>query len=236
MTSRSASTEARTASPSGIWSKPVAAVRANLVPGLLLQAFAIAVILAYYRHEPTHRLLDAIAGFKARTGFVFSILATAFFGGLVPYLFLRLDARSRAATPLSHGVFLTLFWAYKGLEVDAFYRFQGRLFGAAIDLPTVAGKVAVDMLVYNPFWSTPVTLLVFYWKEHGFSFAAARKLDKAAFLRDNLPAALVTVWSIWLPAATVIYCLPGPLQVPLFDIVLCFFSLVLATLTRRASR
>lgn len=211
----------------------MAAVRANLVPGLLLQAFAIAVILAYYRHAPTHRLLDAIAEFKARTGFAFSCLATAVFGGLVPYLYLRLDARSRAATPLSHGVFLTLFWAYKGLEVDAFYRFQGWLFGPAIDVPTVAGKVAFDLLVYNPFWSTPTTLLVFFWKENGFSLAAVRKLGKAAFLRDNLPAALVTVWSIWLPAVTVIYCLPGSLQVPLFDIVLCFFSLVFVTLSRR---
>ena len=174
-----------------------------------------------------------MAAFKARTGYPFSFLATALFGGLVPFLCMRLDRRTRASTPLAYGVFLLLFWGYKGVEVDAFYRFQGWLFGSAVDFPTVAKKVVVDMFVYCPVWSMPTTVLVFHWKENGFRFGALRRLDKVAYLRANLPTALITTWSIWLPAVIMIYSLPGPLQIPLFDIVLCFYSLVFFTLTRR---
>jgi hypothetical protein len=60
-----------------------------------------------------------------------------------------------------------------------------------------------------------------------------RRLDKAAFLRENLPAALCATWIVWLPAVAVIYSLPPALQIPLFNIVLCFFSLLYAALTRR---
>lgn len=227
--------EAPAAARSALWSKPLAAARANLLPGLVLQAFAVAVILAYYRHAPTRDLLDAVAGFKARTGYPFSFLATAVFGGLVPYLCLRLDPRTRASTTAAHGLFLLLFWGYKGVEVDAFYRFQGWLFGGAVDFPTVAKKVVVDMFAYCPAWSMPTTVLVFHWKENGFRFESLSRLDIPAFLRANLPTALVTTWGIWLPAVVMIYCLPGPLQIPLFDIVLCFYSLVFFTLTRRSS-
>lgn len=217
----------------GIWRRPLEAARANLVPGLFLQAFALALILAYYFHAPTHQALDAVADFKRRTGFLYSFFATALFGGIIPFLFLRLHPATRRFTPPSHGIFLVLFWAVKGVEVDAFYRLQGILWGDGIDFVTVACKIALDLFVYCPLWATPGTMLVFQWKESGFSFGAMRRLDIAAFLRQNLLTTLVATWSVWLPAVAVIYCLPPPLQIPLFNIVLCFFSLLFATLTRR---
>lgn len=217
----------------GIWRRPLEAARANLVPGLFLQAFALAVILAYYFHAPTHQALDAVAGFKQRTGYLYSFFATALFGGVIPFLYLRLHPATRPLTPPSHGIFLVLFWAVKGVEVDAFYRLQGILWGDGIDFATVTCKIVLDLFVYCPFWATPGTMLVFHWKESGFSFGAVRRLDIAAFLRQNLLTTLVATWSVWLPAVAVIYCLPPPLQIPLFNIVLCFFSLLFATLTRR---
>lgn len=217
----------------GVWSRSLAAARANLVPGLVLQVFAFAVIFAYYGHAPTHRLLDTVADFKARTGYLFSFLATALFGGLIPFLYMRLHPLTRPFTPLSHGVFLLLFWGIKGMEVDAFYRFQAWFFGGTVDFATVAKKVVADLFIYCPVWATPTTILIFQWKESGFDFGAMRRLDKLACLRENLLTTLVTTWSIWLPAVAVIYSLPGPLQIPLFDIVLCFFSLVFVTLSRR---
>jgi hypothetical protein len=37
---------------------------------------------------------------------------------------------------------------------------------------------------------------------------------------------------VWLPAVTVIYCLPSSLQIPLFSCVTCFWSLLLQLVTK----
>ena len=218
----------------GLWTRPLAAARANLVPGLILQAFALLAIFAYYRHAPTRAALDRVADFKSQTGFLYSFFATAFFGGLIPYLYLRLHPATRPFTPRSHGIFMLLFWGLRGMEVDLFYRFQSRLWGDAVDFFTVTAKVVTDLFVYCPVWAAWTTLLLFQWKESGFDFGAMRRLDKAAFLKENLLTALCATWIVWLPAVAVIYSLPPALQIPLFNIVLCFFSLLYATLTRRS--
>ena len=226
--------EARNAPRPGFWARPLAAARANLVPGLILQAFALAAILAYYRHPPTHEALDQVADLKSRTGYLYSFFATAFFGGLIPYLYLWLNPATRALTPPSHGVFMLLFWGLRGMEVDLFYRFQSSVWGDAVDFATVTAKVVTDLFVYCPVWAAWTTLLLFQWKESGFDLGVMRRLDKIAFLRENLLTALFATWIVWLPAVAVIYSLPPALQIPLFNIVLCFFSLLYATLTRRA--
>jgi hypothetical protein len=40
------------------------------------------------------------------------------------------------------------------MEVDAFYRLQGVIFGNGTDFLTIFAKVVVDQFVYNPVWAT----------------------------------------------------------------------------------
>ena len=42
----------------------------------------------------------------------------------------------------------------------------------------------------------------------------------------------ISAWIVWVPAVLIIYSLPANLQIPLFNLVLCFFSLVLAFVSR----
>lgn len=219
-----------TASP---WRQSLDAARANLIPGLVLQAFALAVVLAYYLHDPTRSAMDELAAFKERWGWRYSLIATSLFGGLIPFIYLRSDKATRASTPVSHGIFYILFWAVKGVEVDMFYRLQGWIFGNGVDLRTIACKLFVDQFVYSIFWSTPPTLLAFYWKDAGFSFARLRRLPWLPFLRDTMPKTVIGLWGVWIPAVTIIYSLPPSLQIPLFNIVLCFYALLFAALSRR---
>lgn len=218
--------------PFSPWRQSVAAARANLLPGLVLQAFALALLLAYYFHAPSHHAMDLLADLKARWGWRYSLPATAFCGGLIPYLYLRLMPRTRAATPFSHGLFYVAFWAEKGVEVDLFYRFQGWLFGNQAGVATVISKVLLDQFVYSVLWSAPCALIAFYWKDAGFSFARLRSLRWGRFLRGNLPKAFIGMWGVWVPAVTIIYSLPASLQIPLFNIVLCFYALLFATLNQ----
>ncbi|MDB5051331.1 MAG: hypothetical protein JWO30_4402 [Fibrobacteres bacterium] len=216
----------------GPWRQSLAAARANLLPGLVLQAFALALLLAYYFHGPSHHAMDILAGWKARWGWRYSLIATALFGGIIPYSYLRLDRRSRAITPFSHGVFYLLFWAEKGVEVDLFYQAQGWLFGNDNAAGTIFRKVLFDQFVYSILWSAPCALIVFFWKDAGFSFARLRELRWLPFLRENMPKSVIGMWGVWVPAVTIIYSLPPALQIPLFNIVLCFYALLFATLNR----
>ena len=47
----------------------------------------------------------------------------------------------------------------------------------------------------------------------------------------RVPENLVSGWMVWIPAVSMIYILPASLQIPLFNIVLCFWSLVLTLIT-----
>lgn len=219
------------AAPSS-WDEALAAAKANILPGLILQAFALAVVLAYYFHPPTHKALEALGQFKIRHGWKYSLVATSLCGGLIPFLYLRLNPLTRAVTPFSHGLFYICFWAYKGVEVDWFYRAQGRMFGTEPDFGTVAAKVAFDQFVYSPLWALPCVTLVFHWKEGGFRFGALRELKVIPFLREYLPKNLFSAMGVWIPAVAIIYSLPGDLQMPLFNMVLCFYALLLVSLMR----
>ena len=72
------------------------------------------------------------------------------------------------------------------------------------------------------------TLLAFYWKDAGFSFARLRRLPWLPFLEDTMPKTVIGLWGVWIPAVTIIYSLPPALQIPLFNIVLCFYALLFA--------
>lgn len=71
----------------------------------------------------------------------------------------------------------------------------------------------------------------------------------------EVPTTLVATWCVWVPVTSVVsrrplhpppggsepdamqvYSLPGELQVPLFNLALCFFVMILQVMQRRASR
>lgn len=207
-------------------------VRANLRPALGLQAFALALLLAYYGTAVGRVWLDGIGALKASYGFLYSALATCLFGGVVPFLVLRVSGQVAPARRGGQLAFYVLFWAWKGIEVDAFYRLQALVFGSDNDFRTIALKVLVDQLLYAPIVSAPVQVVCFLWKDCGFSIAATR----AALLRESLwhrtAIVIFSTWAVWIPAVTIIYALPSALQIPLFNLVLCFWCLLMSFLSR----
>lgn len=211
------------------WAAGLRGARANLLPGLALQGFALALVLAYYRHAPTHALLERLAAFRVAQGFAYSIVATAIFGGVLPGLFLRLNPATRGCHDLRQNAFITAFWAYKGLEVDVWYRILAQLVGTGVDSTTVAMKMFTDQFVYCPVFAVPATVVAYAWCESHFVTAPVLADIRAPrwYVRRVLPT-LISNLCVWVPAVCLIYSLPTALQVPLFNLVLCFFTLLLA--------
>ena len=208
------------------------AAKKNLIPGLLLQGFALVLVLLYYFHEPSRQILLKIPEIKQRLGIFFPILATSFFGGLIPFLFMlaRKDIAPRRHT--ANLLFMLGFWAINGLIIDSFYKAQAVLFGDQVDTITVVKKVLFDQFVFTPFWSAPFSTLAMHWKQCDFSFRTAKKRLSRTTVTVQLPSILFATWVVWIPTVAIVYSLPLALQFPLFNIVLCFWSLLLTTVTR----
>ena len=216
------------------WRAGLRSARANLLPGLALQVAALALVLAYYHHAPTRDLLSRFAEWRRQVGFASSIFSTAIFGGVIPVLFLRLRPSTRSRYTLDQALALIAFWAYKGFEVDLFYRLLARFVGAGHDVATIAAKTAIDQFVYSPLFAVPTTALFFEWVAIRFRWFALRDDIRAgAWYRRRILPILISNLGIWLPAVCIIYSLPTPLQLPLQNLVLCFFTLIISHMTKR---
>jgi hypothetical protein len=209
-------------------------MRSNLKPALVLQAFALLIVVGYFWSARVHDALDAVGALKLRYGYAYSAVATSVFGGLIPYGVLMLMGRIPAQRRLAELAFYLLLWFWKGMEVDALYRAQAQWFGEGSNVATIAIKAAVDQFGYVPLWAAPSQVLLFTWKDAGFSASATR----AAFARQSFAQRVLVVvcstWVVWIPAVAIIYSLPSVLQVPLFNLVLCFWCLLMSFISRES--
>lgn len=62
------------------------AARANLVPGLIVQALMLGMLLAYYFYPPMREWLNALAEIKQRWSYGYSALNAIIAGAVIPEL------------------------------------------------------------------------------------------------------------------------------------------------------
>jgi hypothetical protein len=151
------------------WTAGLRGARANLIPGLVLQSFALTLVLAYFWHTPTHDALNRLSAWRSELGLTFAIVSTGLFGGLLPFLYLRFTA-ARYTWP--QGALLTAFWAYKGIEIDLWYRVLAHLVGEGHAPATVATKMLLDQFLYCPLIAIPLTTLAYTYAETHFNARA----------------------------------------------------------------
>jgi hypothetical protein len=222
-------------SPEPPWKAGVRGARANLLPGLALWAVAAATVASYYFWPAAHAAFEQLAVFRERSGFFYAIVATGLCGGFIPFLYLRAQKNPGVPYVWRDAAFLTLVWAYKGIEVDLVYRGLAHLLGTGHNPGTLLGKMFLDQFVYCPIWAVPSTLLVYVLREARYDWAlVGRRLDRRFYPREVLPALLANM-GVWVPAVLLIYSLPSPLQLPLFNVVLCFWTLILAHVAARSA-
>jgi hypothetical protein len=74
-------------------------VQTLFVPGLVLQAAALGLVLAYYYLPSAHVLFEQLAAWRTAGGYWFSAASTALCGGVLPFLYLRAYPATRSANP-----------------------------------------------------------------------------------------------------------------------------------------
>lgn len=221
------------------WQAGLRGARANLVPGIALQIVAVLLVVGYYYQPGVHASLDALSDFRRRSGYVSGIVSTAVFGGVIPFLYLWSNAKAHRQVPRytwAQGLAITTFWAYKGFEVDIWYRLQARMLGSGHEASTVAMKVVLDQFVYCPLIAVPVTAVVYQLVDsHGDWGSLAADIRAHGWMKRRVLPILISNLGVWIPAVVAIYLLPTPLQLPMQNIVLCFFTLIVANQTRTPS-
>jgi len=202
------------------------------VPGIVLQVIGLTIVFVYYFIASARGAFVHVADLKQTYGYAYSGIATAIFGGLIPFAYLYGSKRIPPGRARSWGLFFLLYWMWRGVEVDALYRLQDWMFGNALNWKTILTKVAVDQFLYCPLWSAPVTTVFYGWKHDGFTWNAFRKQFNRRLITYEIPSVLLAIWLVWIPATSIIYSLPLLLQIPLFNLVLCFFVLLVSVLRK----
>jgi len=210
------------------WHAGLRAARANLVPGLLVQAFMIATVLAYFYAPSTREIFDTLAAWKSRWGYAYSSVAAIIAGAIVPELLRIVVFQRGRATRRNLGnlLFATVFWGYSGMQVDFFYRMQAVWFGSGAEFTTVLKKVLVDQLLYCPLLAAPQSVILYDWRAHGFRFASLPGFFTRDFYSRAILPTLFANWGVWIPIVAALYSLPGLLQIPLFAFALTLWVIL----------
>jgi hypothetical protein len=211
------------------------AARANAVPALIIQAFMLALLIAYYTNHRVSSALAGLAEFKRAHGLLFVIVASITAGALIPELFLILFFQRGRPTRrnLRNLLFTVPVWGFDGTLVDLLYRSEAAWFGDVVTLPVVAAKICVDQFGYNSAFAAPFGVLTYEWKNNGISAEPLRQLFTISHYREKIIPTLLATWAVWIPLTAIIYSLPLTLQFPLFGLALSFWVLLLTYMTNR---
>jgi hypothetical protein len=211
------------------------AAKANAVPGFVLQGAMLSILIAYYTSARFANSLDRLAHYKQQHGLTFVIAAGILAGALLPEIFLIFffQKGKPSGQNFRNLAFTAPTWAIDAVLVDLMYRANMIWFGDAVTASVVFAKICVDQLGYNPFLAAPGEVLVYEWKNDGFSWASVRRALSWNHYRDKIVPTLLATWVVWAPLMAIIYSLPYPLQFPLFALALTFWVLLLTYMTNR---
>lgn len=203
-----------------------AAVKANLLPGMVLWAGLVALTLAYAWSPAVQSGLTQWGAVKQAWGYPFSFATYALFAVLVPELLgIALLRQPVRRTLWADMAYATLVFGSIGITVDLFYALQVQLFGEGNDGLTIAKKMLVDQFVYSPMTNF-IVIAMFAWREDGFRASAWQRIFSADFLSSRYLPLLVALWCVWIPGVVAIYLMPTALQFPVASLILSFWILI----------
>lgn len=228
MDDATATLDARTRHPLALG---LAAARANLLPGVLLWAIGSAIVAAYYLWPAARPAFDQVAAWKQALGLFYVMLSTALFAGLIPYLMQALQRGGVRRWSVGYLAYLLLFWAIKGVEIELLYRLQAWMFGEGRDITTLLAKTGFDQFVYVACWGGPTLVMGMLLAQSGFSWRQMRRHLRAGWYRRLILPVLLPNWLVWIPAVMLIYMLPTELQLPMQNVVLCIWVLMVMFIT-----
>ncbi len=218
------------------WEESLRALRANLIPGLLLQFLMAFMAAAYFLSPGARHAFEKLAIIRSNWGFLFSFIGTSAASAILPEFLRLLIPRQAVVNSTTLGqrlLFAIPFWGLIGMQVDLFYRLQYALFGPSDSTLVIMKKVLVDAFLYCPLLAMPQAVCVFIWRDHAFTLEGFRGHHPVTFYALRIFPVLMANWMVWIPLVSIIYSLPAALGVPFFIVAQSFWVMVFTTLSAK---
>ena len=208
------------------WKIGLKAARANLIPGLLLQAAVLALLGGYLWLPPVRAALAVVAQWQVRFGVALSLGTYFFFCGVIPYLFCLSIPALRPKEKGKALLFAVAFWIPMGLLVPRFYALQSVLYGDGTDAWTLLRKVVTDQCGYTAFFASPAAAIAHLWKARDYRWSEVAPLLGKGWYRRLVVPNLVMNWALWYPSMLVVYSLPPAVQSHVAGLIGGFWALM----------
>jgi hypothetical protein len=207
----------------------IAAVKKYWRPFLLLQSVALLLVILYYTNSHIKTICDQLSRFKESGGLIFTAVAAAVAGALLPELAKAVMMGDRAITRnrVRDVGFAMAAFAVSGILTDFQYRWMAWLIGSDTRFITAVRKMLFDQFVTTPIYGTPYWVVVYLFRAERYHLQAAlRQLSPRWYVRRVLPL-LLPGWCFWMPMVLLIYSLPGGLQFCLYCLAAAAWSLLM---------
>jgi hypothetical protein len=113
------------------------------------------------------------------------------------------------------------------------YDFQEQFFGVGTSFRVLVSKVLFDQFVWTVLIANPYQTIAYLWKNHRYRWSevSSQMVPFKPFWGMKMLPVLVSNWAFWIPMASLVYCFPSDLQIPLSILAVTIWVLVLSVLT-----
>jgi hypothetical protein len=192
----------------------------NIKAIIFLQLLSIIILILYYSNKDFNILLNQLKFIKEKYGILAVMITTSISGGIFPEILNKIFKKNYIVLP-KRLLLISLFWLYKGFEINLFYTFLSKIVNTNNIVYNVIIKVAIDEFLYTPLWAVP-SMIFYYSLSEKFSLNYFFESLKANYL-----LILILNWLIWIPAVSLIYSLPLALQMPIQNIILVIWTILI---------
>lgn len=211
-----------------------AAVRANLVPMILLWTVSAALVCGYYSVPAVVNCLRPLAHWQTESGWVAAFVSRFLFCGLATAPFMRWVGDIRSSWSV---IIMQAIWAgVCGILSDWMFSLNEVWFGAGVDLKTLCLKTAVCQFVWTPVLFMPLGTVVYLWLGRDLSLSRLKAEWPPHLFRDFFCPNLLSSWVVWIPTTMLMTMFPTALQIQLSGFVGVFHALLLLSIGRNRSR
>lgn len=215
--------------------KGVTAARQIAVPALVVQGMMAALAISYFYVAPVKSAFESLVLFKNSVGMPFAFGCMGMIAVFAEVLRRQFDPASRGTPFWSNAAYGFVVFGFLGIATDAFYSFQGMLWGGLPPSAQVPAKVLTDQFIYTVLFANPYQTLLYVLKDCRFKPQVLwqRITPFKTFYVQEMLAVLVTNWAFWIPTTAILYSLPVDLQFVIAQLAITIWALLLTAMTKR---
>lgn len=213
------------------------AARRTFKPALCVWTLMAGIAALYYLVPATHAAFLALETLQQATGPLFPTIGMGLSVGVIVETIKVLMAgpgkRRWTMENTLNALFNFAVFGLMGLTHYYRYAFQEDFFGRGTSLDVLIPKVMFDQFVWTVIFANPYQTVLFLWKSHGFRWreVTSQIFPFKAFWGTRMLPVLIGNWTFWIPMASIVYCFPSDLQIPLSILAVTIWVLVLSVLT-----